>query len=608
MSRLFGALAFLIPLAAYWLTAAPGMTLIDSGELALSAWEPGVAHPPGFPLYVLVGFLFARLPLAEAARNLNLLSALCGAAACWLVWLSARRLAGHDRGWTTDLAALSAALTFGFTFILWGFTSFTEVYTLNLALWAAAVLFLLRGLEGGEGMSRHFLVSALCWGLALAVHLGTVALTAPAFLFAGLAAGETRSWPTRWSAWRRLVRPVVTAVVTAGLLYATIALIAGSGPLFNWGDATSLQRFLAHISGKQYQSNLFSSSIEVMGSELLRIGRHVLLQGTPAALLAALWGAWSLWRDPDRRPLLVTLVLLVLFNVFYALAYEINEDKEAYYMVTFFCGALLLAAGAGDLLRRTGSRRGLRALVTAGLLLLPIVTFGLNVETCDRRSDRRADRLVRAVCEPLPEGSLLLTREWQFYSPWLYQRHVLGYRPDLRVVDVNLVRRSWYMAFLEREIPGLVTDAGPQKAAFLEQLALFEGDRPYDPGTIQRTFIEFFNGLIAAAHARGVAVHVMTPMESGVGAGCTPVPRGLTFRLLPPGAPRVALPEVPIREDDRWVYGPDDLAGRKLLWLHGEMLYWAGRHHAELGETGRARRFVERAGKIHPPGTPYPGH
>ena len=125
MSRFFGAAAFLIPLVVYWWTAAPGMTLIDSGELALSAWGPGVAHPPGFPLYVLIGFLFARLPLAEPARNLNLFSALCGAAACWLVWLSARLVVRRGRDWTADLAALSAALTFGFTFVLWGFTSFT---------------------------------------------------------------------------------------------------------------------------------------------------------------------------------------------------------------------------------------------------------------------------------------------------------------------------------------------------------------------------------------------------------------------------------------------------------------------------------------------------
>jgi len=143
--------------------------------------------------------------------------------------------------------------------------------------------------------------------------------------------------------------------------------------------------------------------------------------------------------------------------------------------------------------------------------------------------------------------------------------------------------------------------------AFLEQLARFEEDRPYDPGTIQRTFIAFINGLIAAAHAEGAAVHITIPMENGVGAGWTPVPQGLSFRLWPSGSPPPEPAETMILEDRQWIYGDEDLAGRKVSWLHGEMLYWAGRYHADQGRTGRARQLVERAGRVHPPGTPYPG-
>lgn len=606
MSRFFGAAAFLIPLAVYWLTAAPGMTLIDSGELALSAWDPGVAHPPGFPLFVLAGFLIAHLPVAEPARNLNLLSALCGAAVCWLVWMTAKLAILRRQDWTADLAALSAALTFGFTFVVWGFTSFTEVYTLSLALWGAAFLLLLRATESDVPSPRLLLVAAIFWALALSVHLGTVALTAPAFLFAALTAGPgKRWWPEARRNWRRLFIPAVLAIVVAGLLYSTIALLAWLGPQLNWGDATSLTRFLQHVSGKQYQSNLFSSSSAVIWSELLRIGRHVLFQGTPAAFFAALWGIAVLRRHPGRR-LLVTLLLLVLFNIFYALAYEINEDKEAYYMVTFYCGALLMAVGAGDLLHRA-RRRTLFSLVAAGLILLPLLGLWQHWDACDRSNDNRAELLVREICDPLPPGTLLLTSEWQFYSPWLYDHHVLGYRPDLRVVDVNLVRRSWYMDYLEQTIPGLMTATEQPKLAFLEQLARFEEDQPYDPGTIQQSFIAFFNGLIAAAHAEGASVHITIPMETGVGAGWTPVPQGLSFRLLPPGRSRPEPAVAMILEGERWIYGAEDLAGKKVRWLHGEMLYWAGRHHADRGETGLARQLVERAGLVHPPGTPYPG-
>ena len=163
------------------------------------------------------------------------------------------------------------------------------------------------------------------------------------------------------------------------------------------------------------------------------------------------------------------------------------------------------------------------------------------------------------------------------------------------------------MDYLDRRIPGLTAAAEQEKLAFLEQLANFEEDRPYDPGTIQQTFISFFNGLITAARAEGAAVHITIPMENGVGAGWTHLPRGLSFQLLPPGSRRPDGADIPILEQERWVFGRDNLAGQKILWLHGEMLYWAGRHFADLGETRRAREFVVRAGAVHPPGTPYPG-
>ena len=64
-------LVFLLPLAVYLLTLAPTVTLIDSGELILTAWGLDIAHPPGFPLYVLIGAAFARLPIGNVAQRLN---------------------------------------------------------------------------------------------------------------------------------------------------------------------------------------------------------------------------------------------------------------------------------------------------------------------------------------------------------------------------------------------------------------------------------------------------------------------------------------------------------------------------------------------------------
>ena len=63
-----------VALALYGWTLAPTVTLVDSGELIVAAHSLGVAHPPGFPLYVLLAHLATWVPLGNvaAARQLRL--------------------------------------------------------------------------------------------------------------------------------------------------------------------------------------------------------------------------------------------------------------------------------------------------------------------------------------------------------------------------------------------------------------------------------------------------------------------------------------------------------------------------------------------------------
>lgn len=53
-----------IAMVVYGSTLAPTVTLVDSGELIVAAWNLGVAHPPGFPLYVLLAHAATRVPWA----------------------------------------------------------------------------------------------------------------------------------------------------------------------------------------------------------------------------------------------------------------------------------------------------------------------------------------------------------------------------------------------------------------------------------------------------------------------------------------------------------------------------------------------------------------
>ena len=63
--------AILVPLYIYCLP--PGLPPYrDSGEMACAAWTLGVAHQPGYPLYIISAKLFSLIPLGNPAWRLNL--------------------------------------------------------------------------------------------------------------------------------------------------------------------------------------------------------------------------------------------------------------------------------------------------------------------------------------------------------------------------------------------------------------------------------------------------------------------------------------------------------------------------------------------------------
>ena len=85
-------LLFLISFGIYLKTLAPTITGGDSGELIANAYTLGISHPPGHPLYCLLGRLFTFLPFASLAYRVNLMSPLVASLTVVLIYLIVLKL------------------------------------------------------------------------------------------------------------------------------------------------------------------------------------------------------------------------------------------------------------------------------------------------------------------------------------------------------------------------------------------------------------------------------------------------------------------------------------------------------------------------------------
>jgi hypothetical protein len=149
--------AFLFYLASLYPAIAPR----DSADMAAAAMTLGVAHPPGYPLYSLLGRGWISLiPVGNEAYRLGLLSAFAGAAAASLLFVFMKRRAGAAAGATTAAVWILSAP-------LWKFSVLQEKYSLH-ALFAVALLCLAEGTR--ENMYARARLSGLLVGLGLVNH------------------------------------------------------------------------------------------------------------------------------------------------------------------------------------------------------------------------------------------------------------------------------------------------------------------------------------------------------------------------------------------------------------------------------------------------------
>ena len=170
-------LALAVGLAAllvYRLTLAPTVLPADSGEFQFAAPLLGLAHPTGYPLYLLLGKAWTVLaPLGDVASRMNLLSAVLSAAAVGMLYLLGKRLG------LGLVPSLLAALTLAFSYTFWSQATRAEVYALN-SLFTIVLLYLAAGAEdeqgeqegtpGEQGKRRYWLPLLFTLGLSLTHH------------------------------------------------------------------------------------------------------------------------------------------------------------------------------------------------------------------------------------------------------------------------------------------------------------------------------------------------------------------------------------------------------------------------------------------------------
>jgi hypothetical protein len=417
-----------VALALYVRTLAPGLVAdVDSAMFQFIGRVLGVAHNPGYPLYVLVTHPFSYLPVGTLAYRVNLFSALMGAIAVALVFLIARRL-GCGR-----LVSFTAALGLAFGRIFWSQAVVAEVYTLHAAIVAGVVLALL--IWEDTHRTGAYVAAVSLFAAGLGNHTTIVAFAPGIALFVQL---------IDWRFARRARTILMTgSILAAGLLQYLFILVRSRQPdAYVESPAATLGELAGVMLGGQFRDRLFAFGWRTVFFERVpALGGLLVQELTPVGLALACIGAVWLAR---RRPARAALLFIGGAAVFlFALNYSVI-DTPVFLVPTLLVLWVAAAAGIQRVVRAPGVHRAAVMPLSIAALMLPIWLLAGNFKQVDRSRDVHAaiqfDRLFAA----LPDRSALVSED--FIADRMVSYKLLGERAagsrhiELVARDAGIVR------------------------------------------------------------------------------------------------------------------------------------------------------------------------
>jgi hypothetical protein len=436
LALLLGGAAF----ALYAVTLAPTVLEGDAGEFQFVPYLLGVAHPTGYPLYTLLGWLWSHLvAVGDVAYRMNLFSAFWAALAVALLYPTARIMLQQVFPLLPEslrrLIAIVAATVLAVTPTLWSQAVIAEVYGLHLFLTVLIFYFLLAW--GIRGRSRLLLFAALAFGLSLAHH-STTLLLAPAILsYLWLAERRVFREPRLlfqalllvlfplllylYIPWRAPHTPYLRLPLTAGrelVLYentwtSLVDFVLG-GPFRGSVDlSVSLVERLSMSWGLlRNEFGWIGVALAVVGVAQLVFGRSLSGTGKRWALLA-LTG--------------LTYAAFVAFNLVYTIG-----DIFVMYIPSYLIVVLWLALGVGTVASLVARQRVAGVLVVLLFLALPLwMAFGNYARVDQSGNDLARTHWEAILAEPLPANSVLVSNDRNEFMPMWYFQYVDGQRPDL---------------------------------------------------------------------------------------------------------------------------------------------------------------------------------
>lgn len=462
---LFAFSIFLFFLAVYSKGVSPTVFGGDSGDIVLSYYFAGVAHPPGYPLNTMLGWFLTRIPIGETfAFRANFVSAIYSSLSLAILFLVLQKLL-KDK-----LISLAVVLSLGFVHLFWLYAHNAEVFQLSLVLVSSSLYFLLRSLDS-KVKKKQFNFDVICtlFLLGLAVfHHQTNILLVPGYIFL--------LFRKKIIPFRNLVdnMKAILAFSFGFLPYIFIPFAAFRRTPLNWDDPSNIQGFLRLITRADYGT--FTAAIDLVGfssaARLLQIlwyAKVVIADFTFVGIGLMTLGVYYLFlKNKDFLIfLLVTIFLSGPFFLFYA-SFPVTDSfllgvSERFLLINYLFLTILFAFGGlkfvnilFGLVRSYFPKKEIYTLFAKlSLFLIPLAFFSLNYVKADLSKANEAETLAKDVLNSAEPAGIIFLRGDTISFNVLFEYHVNHLNYQSIPIMAGRLRHASYRRDLMHNFPSL---------------------------------------------------------------------------------------------------------------------------------------------------------
>ncbi|HOE11912.1 MAG TPA: DUF2723 domain-containing protein [bacterium] len=413
---------FLCVFAFYLITLHPALPWGDAPELITACATLGVPHPPGYPLYVVLGKLLSIVPFGTVMMRIHILSALCASCALVFLYRAAETLA-MNHGPMELISRISCVLWLGTAPVFWGIARSAEVYAL-LALFLSVALYLsLCAKQPGKDFSGFAWLLA---GVSLVHHY----IVLPVLV---------------WMLWQ--VRKRFFLLIILPLLLLLIPMIRSrAGVELDWYHPASFQGWMALLTGGEFVGNLSRGLFRFLNSPLQAFFLDLCALFWPWGIFLPLLfvGVWRLYRR-EKRCTVIYLSILCIYAAFFL--FYLVGDRDVFVLPFLLVSAPLVCLGLEWCIGKLHLMERGVILLCLLLLLLPVVRAYWRVALV--RDDTEAFRYSEDVLRILPPNALLLVGLYEPSQdneifPLIYQQTVEHRRPDVDPIGNGFLALPWY--------------------------------------------------------------------------------------------------------------------------------------------------------------------